>query len=86
MTEADRVFAWRCRRAVRLLGVRRLRLIEADLAELSGSRERTDLIAMLDRYDDDQSAEVREILVRQQVRLERGPRLAGGLGVPRAGW
>jgi len=66
--------------------VQRLRVIEADLAELSGSRERTDLLAMLDRYDDDQTAEVREILGRQQVRTERWPRPAGGFAVPRAGW
>lgn len=86
MTVADRGFAWRCRRALRLLEVQRLRVIEADLAELSGSRERTDLLAMLDRYDDDQTAEVREILGRQQVRTERRTRPAGGFAVPRAGW
>jgi len=41
---------------------------------------------MLDRYDDDQTAEVREILGRQQVRTERRTRPAGGFAVPRAGW
>ncbi len=86
MGVAQRIFEWRCRRALRLLEVRRRRALEAELAAYASPRERDDLMALLDRYDDDQTAEVREILGRQWVRAERRARPAPGFAVTRPGW
>lgn len=68
MGVAARVFEWRCSRALRLLEVRRRRALEADLSTYSSESDRRDLMALLDHYDDAQTAEVREILGQQQVR------------------
>ena len=86
MTMASRVFAWRCRRAVRVLEVRRLRELEADLGAYATGRDRADLLALLDQYDNDQTAEERDILVRQQLREERRRRPVAGFAVTRPGW
>jgi hypothetical protein len=86
MTVADRVFGWRCRRAVRLLEMQRQRTLESELAALSTTRERNDLLALLDAYDDDQTAEIREILVRQSLESQRRNRPVAGFRVPRTGW
>ncbi len=86
MAVADRVFAWRCDRARRVLERQRRRLLEADLAQLGDGRERADLVALLDRYDDDQTAEVREMLGRHPVRAERRTRAAAGFARPRPRW
>ena len=49
MSMADRVFAWRCRRAVRLLEMQRRRALETDLRAYASPRDRTDLLALLGR-------------------------------------
>lgn len=86
MSMASRVFSWRCRRAVRVLEMRRCRELEADLGAHATGRDRADLLALLDQYDDAQTAEVRDILVRQQVREERRRRPVAGFAVTRPGW
>ena len=93
MSMASRVFSWRCRRAVRVLETRRRRELEADLGAHATGRDRADLLALLDQDDwahdevgDAQTAEVRDILVRQQVREGRRRRPAAGFAVTRPGW
>ena len=86
MTMASRVFAWRCRRAVRVLEMRRRGELEADLRAYATERDAADLLALLDQYDDEQTAEVRDILVRQQLREERRKRPVAGFAVTRPGW
>jgi hypothetical protein len=78
MSVAAKVFEWRCQRALRLLEMRRRRALEADLAVYASPSDRSDLLALLDCYDDDQTAEVREILGQQQLRSERERRRPDG--------
>jgi hypothetical protein len=86
MSMASTVFAWRCRRAVRVLEMRRRGELEADLGAYATGRDGADLLALLDQYDDAQTAEVRDILVRQQLREERRRRPVAGFAVTRPGW
>ena len=86
MSMASRVFAWRCRRAVRVLEMRRRGELEADLRSYATERDAADLLALLDQYDNDQTAEVRDILVRQQLRDEWRKRPVAGFAVTRPGW
>lgn len=70
------VFDWRCRRAVRLLGLQRRRTLQAELASCTSS-DRQDLFALLDCYDDDQTADLRDLLGRQMTSWRPGRQVAG---------
>ncbi len=74
MSVGAAVFDWRCRRALRVLEMQRRRALEADLACVRSEADRLDLTALLDSYDDDQTSEVREILMRQVGRAEQARR------------
>lgn len=64
----------------------RRRALESDLSAYATPRERADLLALLDHFDDDQTAEVREILGRQQMREVCRRRPAAGFAVDRTAW
>ena len=65
MTSA--VSAWRWRHVLRSLDRQWRRRLEADLAGAT-PRDRTDLTALLDRYDDDDTAVLPEILGASRTR------------------
>ncbi len=79
MSMNSRVFAWRCRRAVDVLELSARRHLESDLTAYSTAREQTDLLALLAGCDDEQAADVREILGHQQIRDSRRWRTVAGL-------
>jgi hypothetical protein len=90
MSMASAVSAWRWRRVLRALDRRWRRRLEADLAAYSTPRDRTDLTALLDRYElehgADDTAVLRDILWSQQECAERRRRPAAGFAVTRSGW
>ncbi len=69
-------FLWRASRALRVSNVERRRVLERDMASYASESDRRDLEAILDRYPDAVTEEMRDILTRQ--RLAR-PLRAGGL-------
>jgi hypothetical protein len=89
MSMTSAVSAWRWRRVLRSLDRRWRRRLEADLAGAT-SRERADLPALLDRYDDADTAVLREILWSQsqsqsqgrQDAAQRRRRAAAGFAAP----
>ena len=81
MSMTSAVSAWRWRRVLRSLDRRWRRRLEADLAGAT-SRDRADLTALLDRYDDDDTAVVREILWSRQDAAQRRRRPGAGFAAP----
>ncbi len=71
MSVGAAVFDWRCRRALRVLELQRRRTLEVDLACVRSEADRLDLTALLDTCDDDQTSEVREILMRHVGRADQ---------------
>jgi hypothetical protein len=86
MSMSSAVSAWRWRRVLRSLDRRWRRRLEADLGAGVTERDRADLTALLDRYDDDDTAVLREILWSQQERAQMRRRPAAGFAVTRSGW
>jgi len=81
MSMTSAVSGWRWRHVLRSLDGQWRRRLEADLAGAT-PRDRTDLTALLDRYDDDDTAVLREILWSQQDAAQRRRRPAAGFAAP----
>ena len=75
------LFEWRIRRATRLLAVRDNRRLQAEIACATTGSARLDLIAQLDRLDDEQTSEIHGLLARAEMRQswEQRRQRAGGL-------
>ena len=81
MSMTSAVSSWRWRHVLRSLDRQWRRRLEADLAGAT-PRDRTDLTALLDRYDDDDTAVLREILWSQQDAAQRRRRPPAGFAAP----
>lgn len=90
MSVVSAVSGWQWRRVLRRLDRQWRQRLEADLGVQSTPRDRADLTALLDRYDDADTAVLREILWSQvpgqAERAERRRRPAAGFAVTRSGW
>jgi len=78
MSLAAKHFIWRASRALRAANAERRRALEQEMAGFSSESDRCDFKAILDRYPDAVTEEMRDMLTRQ--RLARPPR-AGGMSV-----
>ncbi|HEY5117379.1 MAG TPA: hypothetical protein VIJ00_17795 [Nakamurella sp.] len=76
MSLAGKHFIWRASRALRVANAERRRVLEREMAGYASESDRCDFEAILDRYPDAVTEEMRDILTRQ--RLAR-PLRAGGL-------
>ena len=86
MSLTSAVSGWRWRRVLRSLDRQWRRRLEADLSVHDTPREQADLTALLDRYEDADTAVLREILWSHQERAERRRRPGAGFAVTRSGW
>ena len=76
MSLATKHFIWRASRALRVANSERRRVLEREMAGYASESDRSDVEAILDRYPDAVTEEMRDILTRQ--RLAR-PLRAGGM-------
>ena len=76
MSLAAKHLIWRASRALRAANAERRRALEREMAGFSSESDRCDFEAILDRYPDAMTEEMRDILTRQRV--VQPPR-AGGM-------
>jgi len=76
MSLAAKHLVWRASRAVRAANTERRRALERDMAGYSSDADRCEFEAILDRYPDAVTEEMRDILTRQHLAKPRRP---GGL-------
>jgi hypothetical protein len=76
MSLAAKHFVWRVSRAVRAANSERRRVLEHEMAGYSSESDRCDFEAILDRYPDAVTEEMRDILTRQRPAR---PSRAGGM-------
>ena len=76
MSLAAKHFVWRASRAVRAANTERRRSLERDMAGYSSAADRREFEAILDRYPDAVTEEMRDILTRQHLARTSWP---GGL-------
>jgi hypothetical protein len=74
MSIAGKFFVHRATHAARVANRRRRRALEHELAAYSSAADRADLEAILDRYPDGVTQEMRDILAFQHSQLPRRAR------------